>query len=116
MYRKQCIPMALSAALLGFVVAPAVAQQPGSSDTVIPEKIEPLPDNSLPPGDDNSLERGESPGMDSNGDKLLLCEGAAFQDRQPCLPGTAPPSATQPPAKRVPEEMNGTGANGGPKL
>ncbi len=122
MYRKHILRLAVSAALLGFVAAPAAAQQSqapqsGAGNSVIPEKVDRLPDNSLPAGDQNSLERGQSPGMDSNSDEIQdLCNGAvAPDDKQRCDAGVNPPAATDGPNGTNPE-TNGTGANGGPKL
>jgi hypothetical protein len=127
MYRKHVVPLALSVALLGFVAAPVAAQQSGaqqpslsgSGNSVIPEKVDRLPDNSVPPSDENSLERGQSPGMDASDPDLNsdeLCEGAvAPDDKQRCDAGVNPPAATDGPNGTNPE-TNGTGANGGPRL
>ena len=78
MFRKQLVPMALSLALLGFAAAPVLAQDSNSSpaagsnggNSLIPDNVDRqpdsnLPDNSLPPDSSDSLERGQSPGMDS---------------------------------------------------
>lgn len=127
MSRKHFLPLAVSAALLGFAAAPALAQQSqapesGSGNSLIPEKVDRLPDNSLPAGDENSLERGQSPGMDSpdanapSDEVEELCNGAvAPDDKQRCDAGVNPPNAADGPNGSNPE-TNGTGANGGPRL